>query len=209
MPELDHLVFAAPDLDAGIHHIEALTGVRAVPGGPHPGMGSHNALLTFDAATYFEIIAIDPDQPDPGRPRPFGLDEATGARLAGYAIHPTGGETLEEVAERMRSLGADPGTIRAMSRIKPDGEEIHWRLTIAEASTTGDAGLPFIIDWGDTPSPATTLPSMGSLLGVRISHPDAAVRSLIDGLDLGVETVEGPAGLTALIDSPRGRVEIA
>ena len=43
MPELDHLIFAAADLDTGVAHIEELTGATAVPGGPHPGVGTHNA----------------------------------------------------------------------------------------------------------------------------------------------------------------------
>ena len=110
MPELDHLIFASPDLDQGVKRIEELTGARAVAGGPHPGVGTHNALLTFNEATYFEVIAIDSSQPDPGRPRPFGLDKASEPKLAGYAMHPTGDETIDEVAERLRSLGFEQAT---------------------------------------------------------------------------------------------------
>lgn len=209
MPELDHLVFASPNLDAGVAHIKALTGATAELGGPHPGRGSRNALLTFDAFTYFEIISVDPNQPKPDRPLPFGLDRATRSRLAGFAIHPAGEETLEEVADRMRALGHDPGPVRSMSRVKPDGEELHWRLTVPADDARSEPALPFVIDWGDTPSPARSLPSMGTLQRLRVSHPDGAVRAVVDGLDLGVETASGPAGLSALIETERGRVEIA
>jgi hypothetical protein len=32
---LDHLVYAVPDLDAGVVDLRARLGVRAAPGGPH------------------------------------------------------------------------------------------------------------------------------------------------------------------------------
>lgn len=37
---LDHLVHATPDLDRTLAEIAALTGVRPVPGGSHPGRGT-------------------------------------------------------------------------------------------------------------------------------------------------------------------------
>jgi Glyoxalase-like domain len=35
LQQVDHLVYATPDLDAGIARIEVLLGVRATPGGQH------------------------------------------------------------------------------------------------------------------------------------------------------------------------------
>lgn len=60
MAELDHLIFASKDVQAGAEQIKQLTGAEAVPGGPHVGLGTHNHLLTFDERTYFEIIGITP-----------------------------------------------------------------------------------------------------------------------------------------------------
>jgi len=212
MAELDHLILACPDLDEGIRHIENLTGARAVAGGPHPGMGSHNALLTFDTATYFEIIAIDPHQPDPLRPRPFGLDQATGPRLAGYAVHPLADETIDQVAALLRGAGIEPGPVRNMSRVKPGGEELHWRLTSTGEPSPPVATVPFIIDWGDTPSPATSLGSMGSLVSLRVEGADAVSAAAIKALGLDLEVAEPAPGeprLVATVDSPNGRVEIS
>ena len=39
LPRVDHLVYATPDLDSGVEEIEKLLGVRATPGGQHPGRG--------------------------------------------------------------------------------------------------------------------------------------------------------------------------
>jgi len=209
MPELDHLVFASPDLAAGVRHIEQLTGATPPPGGPHPGVGTRNHLLTFDQTTYFEVIGVDPDQGEPARPRPFGIDEGAPPRLAGYAVHPAPGETIEEVVDRLKALGHDPGPITAMSRVKPDGEELRWRLTLAPFATA-PAAMPFVIDWGATPSPARSLPSMGALVELRVEHPDAAVRTMVDGLGLGIVTAEAAsARLVAVVDTPGGRIEIA
>lgn len=209
MPEIDHIIFASPDLEEGIDCIEQLTGARPVIGGPHPGVGTHNALLTFDDVTYFEVIAIDPDQPEPGRARPFGLMAGRPPVLAGFAIHPIAGESLEQVAGAMRSAGFDPGQVMSMSRVKPDGEEIHWQLTSAGATSPADGVLPFVIDWGETPSPALSLPSMGSLESLTVRHPDARVREAAAAVDVGVRIEDGDPGLVAVVLTANGRVELS
>ena len=212
MAELDHLIYASRDIDAGAAAIEALIGVAAVRGGPHIGLGTHNQLLTFDDRTYFEIIGIDPDQPDPSHSRPFGLDRREAPQLVGYAIHPTGDETLEDVVAMMRDVGIDAGSIAEMSRRRPDDTVLSWRLTRGGDRNDDGAGLdmvyPFVIDWGAEPSPATTLPSMGALAGLRVSHPDSTVRAAIDALALGVEVVDAAPGLVASVDGAHGPCEI-
>lgn len=205
MPELDHLIYAARDLADGVARIEGLTGAAATPGGQHLGLGTHNALLTFDDRVYFEIIAIDPDQPDPPGPRPFGLDQLTEPALVGYAIHPTGDETLEDVVAVMTSAGVDHGTVASMSREKPDGSVLSWRLTRGGNTVdASDGALPFAIDWGDQPSPAVSLPSMGELVSLTVHHPDPTVRVSVAGLGVGVATAEGSARLVAEIRTPSG-----
>ncbi len=209
MAELDHLIFASRDVDEGARIIEELTGARAVAGGPHVGLGTHNQLLTFDDRTYFEIIGVDPSQPEPDRVRPFGLDERDGPGLAGYAIHPTGDESLEDLSAMMTAAGYNPGTIADMSRNRPDGQLITWRLTIGGDSGPASQGaLPFAIDWGDQASPAVSSPSMGRLVSLRVSHPDAAIRASAEALGL-TTVIAGPAALTATVDCPKGMVEIS
>ena len=56
-PHVDHIMLGAANLDAGIHELEALTGVRAVYGGEHPNLGTHNALVSLGSNTYLEVIA--------------------------------------------------------------------------------------------------------------------------------------------------------
>jgi hypothetical protein len=74
---LDHLTVTAPTLDAGAHHVRRALGVRVEAGRDHPGMGTHNRLLSPGADSYLEIIAANPAARVPARPRWFGLDGVT------------------------------------------------------------------------------------------------------------------------------------
>ena len=94
LQKVDHLVYGTPDLNRGIEEIEKLLGVRATPGGKHPGRGTHNALLGLGPTTYLEIIAPDPEQPQPKTPRPFGLD---GLKQPGLIAWAAKGIKLDEL----------------------------------------------------------------------------------------------------------------
>ena len=221
MPAVDHLVYAVPDLDRGVRAVAALTGAEAQAGGSHPGAGTRNSLLSFDDSAYFEIISVDPDQPAPVGPRPFGVDGQRPAHLASFAIHPEGNETIESISQAMAELGFDPGPVTSMSRRRPDGVEISWRLTRADRTPLGpahpasDGLVPFVIDWGDTPTPALTAPRMGRLAQLTITHPDPAVVDLLTGLELElpagmVNVAVGDRALTAVVELADGRhIELA
>jgi hypothetical protein len=163
-------------------------------------------LLSLGSDVYLEIIAVDPGQADPQGARPFGIDGHPNPRLAAFAIHPGNGETIDAVAEKIRNHGTDPGPIVAMSRVKPDGEEISWRLT-----RSNRLGLvPFVIDWGHTPNPATITPEGCSLIEVRGTHPQLdQITSLHQQLDLSIKVSEGPSSLEIILQTPKGMVSLS
>ena len=43
MAGFDHFAVACQDLEEGVRYVESLTGVRAAPGGPHPGIPGQHA----------------------------------------------------------------------------------------------------------------------------------------------------------------------
>lgn len=206
LSKIDHLVFATPDLAAGVKHVERLLGVKAIPGGQHPGGGTRNALIGLGNDTYLEIIGPDPDQPKPARPRRFGIDELREPRLVTWAAK---GTDLDAIVQRAKGLGIELGQVQSGSRRRPDGVLLSWRLTVSPV-LTAEGIVPFFIDWGQTAHPASTLPKGCAIVAFRAEHPDArrvqAALSAV-GLNLRVDKGSAPA-LIATIRTPRGDVEL-
>jgi hypothetical protein len=203
---VDHLVYAVPDLDAAVADLERRLGVRATPGGQHPGRGTRNALIALDADSYLEILAPDPAQPAPAGGRWFGVDPAVPARLAGWAAK---GSDLARVVASAAARGVQLGPVVAGSRQRPDGVTLKWTLT-DPGVTSGVTLLPFFIDWADSPHPAATAARGPVLESLRAEHPrpDLAREPLAAiGIDLPVEKGLRPA-LVAILRTVSGVVEL-
>jgi hypothetical protein len=201
---IDHLAYGAPDLGAAVDDLEERFGVRAQGGGKHVGLGTHNALLALGPNTYLEIIAPDPDQAPPPRPRPFGLDDLADRRLVGWAV---GCDDIDDAISNWRAHGYDPGEAIDMQRISPGGTVLRWRLTLN--ALPGDA-VPFLIAWGDTEHPARSAPQGLVLEALEIGHPDPSRLTPILAA-LAVEVTVTPADraqLVAHIRGPNGRKEL-
>jgi len=203
---LDHLVYAVSDLEAGIAHLERLLGVRASPGGSHRGLGTRNALLALGPDCYLEVIGPDPEQPEPSAPRPFGVDRLRAGRLVTWAVK---AGDLERRVEAARRAGYDPGEVRSMSRDRPDGVRLEWRLTL-RAEAAGEGLVPFLIDWGTTQSPAQHAARGCRLIALRAVHPRIpSVAALLHALEVDLALDPAPAAeLVAVLDTPLGRVEL-
>ncbi|HKF17062.1 MAG TPA: VOC family protein [Candidatus Dormibacteraeota bacterium] len=201
---VDHIVYGVDDLQAGIDELSERLGVRAAPGGKHVGRGTHNALLALGGDSYLEIIALDPDQIQLASPVAFALDRVRLPRLVGWATRVT---DIEQRAQRARDRGYDPGPVQAMSRLRPDGVPLEWRLTRRTPDPT-HLVLPFLIDWGSSPHPSQASPTGVTLVDLRAEHPSPAyVRRMLAPLDVDLVVDEGAeAALVATLDSPRGRI---
>jgi hypothetical protein len=196
---IDHLVYAAPDLDAAVDAFEQRFGVRAAGGGQHLGLGTHNRLLSLGPGTYLEIIAADPRQPEPDLPRPFGVDGVTEPRLAGWAITC---DHISRARDEAAAHGFDPGQVIDGQRRTASGEVLRWRLT-SNALTGGV--VPFLISWGDTPSPASSAPSGLVLESLHVEHPDPAlITPRLRALGADAEVRRAPAA--ALVARISGQI---
>jgi Glyoxalase-like domain len=203
---IDHLVYATPDVQLGIETIERLFGVRATPGGQHPGRGTRNALVSLGRGVYLEIIGPDTEQSAPALSRPFGIDNLKEPRLVTWVAK---GENLESFVKEAAHAGVRLGEVIDGSRQRTDGVMLSWRYTDPR-TVVFDGLVPFFIDWGNTPHPASTATTGASLIGLRAEHPDPEpVQKALGelGLDLQVQRGLRPA-LIATVNTPRGRVEL-
>ncbi len=175
--ELDHLLIAAPDLEAGRDFAESVFGTRPVIGGVHPGQGTRNALLGLEDDIYIEIIAPDPAQPAE-LPLSRFLASHDAPRLTWWCARC---DELEVLQAAMHDASLEPGSIDPWSRQRPDGETLSWRLLMPNVPQLG-AALPFFISWDDMAQhPSRHLPVVGRLETWMIRHPAADVLGRLPG----------------------------
>ena len=143
MAQIDHIVLGARTLEEGADFVQRTLGATCQPGGRHEGAGTHNLLLGLGPDAYLEVIAADPDQPEPAHPRLFGLDDPA-TRL------------MLDAEPRLLSWVARTNTLDAlMARLGPRGGEIremqrnglHWRMAIPPTRGDTAALVPALIEW--------------------------------------------------------------
>lgn len=205
----DHLVVAASSLAEGVAWIEARAGSEMGTGGKHATMGTHNRLLSLGPGRFLEVIAIDPEAPDPGRPRWFDLDSPPmRRRLAGgpALIH-----WVVRAGEIDGALDALPGPRPEVLSLQRG--DYRWRIGVPRDGSLASAGVqPTVIQW-DGSHPADRLPDVGCRLeALTLRHPrsQALLQTLARaGLDeAGIAAESQGAGLTARIRVPGGIVEL-
>jgi hypothetical protein len=203
---IDHLVYATPDLTAGITHVETLLGVYATPGGQHPGEGTRNALVALGPTSYLEIIGPDPEQPHPAGPRKFEIDDLSEPRLVTWAAK---GTNLTQFVADARRRGVPVGDVIPGSRRTPGGVLLSWHISNQRAMVA-DGLVPFFIDWGDTPHPAKSAAAGATLIALRAEHPEPeSVRRMLGELGLELPVAKGAKpSLVATIAGTRGRVDL-
>ena len=203
-PQLDHLVYAVPDLAAALARLEATFGVTPLPGGRHSAWGTRNALLSLGRDAYLEIIGRDPAASSSEPPVLFGIADLTAPRLATWAAR----ADLAEVAARAQAAGIDLGASLPGSRLQPDGSTIAWRLTDPFQHRAGGL-LPFFIDWGSSHHPGAVSGPV-ELIRFHAEHPepDRIARQLA-ALGVGLQVDAGPRPLlSATFRTPRGTVTL-
>lgn len=214
---VDHLVVFADSLNAGAAWCEATLGVTPRPGGEHALMGTHNRLLNLSSPefpkAYLEILAINPaavPQRPAGQKRWFDVDDEAlraevrkhGPKLTHFIARTDG---LADEISGLSSLGIDRGAIIAASR-----GALSWQLTVRDdGQRLFDGCLPTLIQWGEA-HPTDNMPASGVVLkGFALSHPDAQFLEAAKAMGLtGIRLETGPAKLTAILETPRGTVEI-
>jgi catechol 2,3-dioxygenase-like lactoylglutathione lyase family enzyme len=142
----DHLVVAVRDLEEGRQRWGRL-GLDVRPGGSHPGLGTHNAIARF-GADYIELLAVR----DPAEARAGGLMvpvlsllEHRHEAMAGLCLATA---DIEALARALARAGLPYRGPTAMSRRRPDGRVLGWRLLVPEGGPWRRP-VPFFIQWDD------------------------------------------------------------
>jgi hypothetical protein len=210
--QLDHLVVAARNLDEGVAWSEATLAVVPGAGGVHALMGTHNRLFSiasdgFERA-YFEIIAIDPAAPLPGRARWFGLDDvdlSRGPRLLNVAARTP---SLDAALKALRDAGTDVGRALAASRATASGL-LQWRIAVRDDGRVLYGGaLPTLIEWGST-HPADAMPASGvRVQALTLRGLPQAIASALEFAGVTLADDTGPA-ITATLLTPHGPVDLS
>ena len=222
LAQVDHLVVVASTLEQGVAWCEATLGVTPGPGGEHALMGTHNRLLrvaTVDyPRAYFEVIAINPEASEVQRTRAnrwFDMD----SRVVRATVASEGPRLLHFVANVpdvqaavavLAQQDIDRGPAIAASRMTPRGL-LQWQITVRDdGQRLFDGCLPTLIQWGEV-HPAGGMPDSGiSLQSLCVTHPQAdRLRNAYEALGLRSVTLKtGPANLSAVLQTPRGRVQL-
>ena len=153
---VDHLLLGVSDLDRGVAEIERMTGVKAVIGGSHPGVGTRNALISLGAKQYLEIIAPDPAQTAYN----FHIDvrALSEPRLITWAAMTT---DINATARLARERGHQIFGPRDGSRARPDGPLLKWKTlgVLNKLGLQGVEPIPFFIEWAaDSAHPSQDSP---------------------------------------------------
>ncbi len=212
---VDHLVVAAPSLELATEYVAELLGIRPDGGGAHPGRGTHNALFGLGGGAYLEAIGADPSQPEPKRPRPFGIDQLKQPKLVTWALRASGIDSL--VAELKN---AQLGPVQSMSRRLESGDLLQWRLAFPRQGVRAPDFTqvePFLIDWGDGMSPGFSLAPAAELVSLELSSCQEGAKELVStsiSQDAGfpvtiVASQDDCDRLLAMIETPRGVVEVS
>ena len=169
-------------------------------GGSHEGLGTRNALLSL-GDTYLEIIA-----PDPAQSVESQMVTGMAAMSAGGLVTWAAQGDLVATKGLLEEAGiSSVGPVETRRRTA-DGGLLVWDLLFPQG---GGYGMPFFIDWRESPHPATTTPAGGELRSFGISTPDAEeLGTVLAGLGLDVEVSEGAPEMTVAIEGSKGLVEL-
>jgi hypothetical protein len=187
---IDHVIYAARDLEAAAARIEDELGLQSVAGGRHIGQGTHNRIVPLGNG-YLEILAVA----KPGEAAASDLGRALSARLDlvgeglfGWAVAV---DAVEPVADRLGLV---------ITTIQRQGLRAHL-AGLAESMT--DPSLPFFI----SRDPGVADPAAGGevlagdaggITGVGAAGDPDRLDRWLNGYDLPVRMASGTGAVRAV-----------
>ncbi len=142
---LDHVVVAVKELEKAMDRYRQM-GFDVRPGGRHEGRGTENAIIRF-GLEYIELLSVydreEAEMAGLGRRTLLEYLDRWDGGLVGWAIAT---EDIDEVAERFLQERREFEGPFSMSRQRPEGRRLSWRLLIP-GGTPWRRPWPFVISW--------------------------------------------------------------
>ncbi|MCW5892280.1 MAG: VOC family protein [bacterium] len=200
----DHLLWAGPDLGRAVAGMARRTGIRPTFGGHHPDLGTQNAIAALGRRRFLEVIAPDPSLPAGALARRLAALPAPTLLMWAAATPSAAAIAARAEAEGYTSVVVDG------HRPRPDGSIVRWTNVFVSGHGAGPL-VPFFIEWHDGGHPASDAPSGLRLRSFAAETPQpAALRAVFEALEVRLPVRRGPAArLVALLDTPRGPVELS
>lgn len=195
--ELDHIVVGCADLASGEAWMEDLLGRPAQGGGEHVAMSTHNKVWSLGSC-FLELIAINPDAPDPGRKRWFSLDDPAVQKKLAMGPHLLTWAVRVDDIEAVQAASPTPlGELHELER-----GDLKWKVLIPEdGGLLHDGHVPLVIQWL-TPHPAERMDDSGMRLkSLKAARNETTLleRTLAEIGAAGLVTVENTALTTSIM----------
>jgi hypothetical protein len=182
---IDHVIYAAEDLDVAAARIEAELGLIAVAGGRHEGLGTHNRIVPLGGG-YLELLAVA--DPEEAARSEFGRGllarlARDGDGLLGWVV------AVDDIDRVARRLGTTVTTIRRAG--------LSARLT-GLPQAIHEPTLPFFI----SRDPGVPDPGVGGdaegITWIELAGDAARLQRWLDFADLPMRVLQGPPALLAV-----------
>jgi hypothetical protein len=188
-PPLDHFVYTVPSLQAGTRAISDALGIELTPGGAHTTADTANTLASLGQGVYLEVLGPNPAK-GRGELKDLGGEIARDAwpDIPTFAV---ASNDLAAAAARVGALGLVSETLETNSRRTPDGQLLTWQgMYVYSPEYLGLA--PFLINWGSTPHPSSTVVRGIQLASVYVTHPrPEPLREIYAALGVRVPVLAG------------------
>lgn len=203
--QFDHLVVCASDLKQGVSWFERQSDVTLPFGGSHPLMATHNHLSALSSNSFLEIIAVDPQAPQPSRKRWFALDNP--ATQESLRITPAlttwvvSTRNLKSALHAVSEAGIDAGKPVTQTR-----GDLQWQIALLDdGSLAYDGAFPILIQWPEGVNPVSRMENHGIRLNsLQLHHPEAeTIRRGLRALGMAdfAEVKSGTRGITAQLST--------
>lgn len=183
--QIDHVIYAADDVDAVTARIEDELGVAAVGGGRHEGHGTYNRIIPLGGG-YLEVLGLADPQEAASSDFGSGLVRRLSHAGEGWLAWVVAVPDVDAVAQRLRT------TITTLRR-----EGLSARLTgVTEAMQ--NSSLPFFVSRDPGVADPGASGRAGGITWIEISGDADRLKRWLDAAPLPLRIVDGPPALRAV-----------